>query len=93
MNCQSYVLGGEATQYKSAYNEDMPPMDTKETSLFCIEPSGMVFKYKGTAVGKGKQAAKTEVEKVLAPAEGITCAEARVAHSSRDNGADTIAHL
>mmetsp|Transcript_57064 Transcript_57064/g.105495 ORF Transcript_57064/g.105495 Transcript_57064/m.105495 type:complete len:254 (+) Transcript_57064:95-856(+) len=102
---------GEASQYKSAYNEDIPPMvlaerlglfvhaytlywsvrpfgcavllgcvdkDTKETSLFCIEPSGMVFKYKGTAVGKGKQAAKTEVEKLLGPAEGITCAEALV---------------
>jgi len=49
--------------------------DTKEPSLFAIEPSGVVFKYKGTATGKGKQAAKTEIEKLLAGenAASLTC--------------------
>lgn len=50
--------------------------DTKATSLFCIEPSGMVFKYKGTAIGKGKQAAKTEIEKLYAASPDLTCEEA-----------------
>lgn len=52
--------------------------DTKEPSLFCVEPSGLAFKYRGTAVGKGKQAAKTEIEKLLAAPEGITCEQALV---------------
>jgi 20S proteasome subunit alpha 7 len=49
--------------------------DTKKPSLHCIEPSGLVFKYKGTALGKGKQVAKTEIEKLLASEGGaeLTC--------------------
>jgi 20S proteasome subunit alpha 7 len=49
--------------------------ETKKPSLHCVDPSGLVFKYKGTAVGKGKQSAKTEIEKLLG-AEGaseLTC--------------------
>nr|ABO47863.1 threonine endopeptidase [Alexandrium fundyense] len=53
--------------------------DTKKPSLFCVDPAGMVFKYSGTAIGKGKQAAKTEIEKLLANGtESLTCAEALV---------------
>jgi len=53
--------------------------DTKEPSLFCIEPQGMVYKYKGTAAGKGKQAAKTEIEKLFATAgDDLTCEKALV---------------
>uniref|UniRef100_A0A7S2I1Y9 Proteasome subunit alpha type n=1 Tax=Alexandrium andersonii TaxID=327968 RepID=A0A7S2I1Y9_9DINO len=100
----------EAKQYKSAYNEEIPPEllaerlglfmhaytlywsirpfgcsvllgcvsgETKKPALFCIDPSGVVYKYSGTAVGKGKQAAKTEIEKLLANgSESITCADA-----------------
>jgi 20S proteasome subunit alpha 7 len=40
--------------------------DTKKPSLFCAEPSGLVHKYTGAAIGKGKQAAKTELEKLMA---------------------------
>jgi len=47
--------------------------ETKEPSLFCIEPSGLAFKYRGTAVGKGKQAAKTEIEKLLGGTDDVTC--------------------
>ena len=32
--------------------------------LFAVEPSGTCYKYYGTAVGKGKQGAKTEIEKL-----------------------------
>jgi len=102
----------EATQYQSAYNEEIPPeilaeriglfvhaytlywsirpfgcaallgsvdKETKKPSLFCIDPAGLVYKYSGTAVGKGKQAAKTEVEKLLANgSESLTCEQALV---------------
>merc|ERR1719231_664725 len=50
--------------------------ETKEPSLFTLEPSGLVFKYKGNAVGKHRQAAKTEIEKLLASKPDITCQEA-----------------
>merc|ERR1711865_659940 len=52
--------------------------DTKKPSLYSIEPSGLVFKYKGTAMGKGRQIAKTEIEKLLAAenAATMTCKDA-----------------
>merc|ERR1712232_1156045 len=53
--------------------------DTKKPSLFCIDPAGLTFKYSGTAIGKGKQAAKTEIEKLLANgSDSITCKDALV---------------
>jgi len=101
----------EATNYKNAYAEEMPPHmlaerlglfvhaytlywsirpfgssvllgsvdpDTKKPSLFSIEPSGLVFKYKGQALGKGRQVAKTEIEKLLASEGGseLSCKDA-----------------
>jgi len=52
--------------------------EDKKPALFCIEPSGLVFKYRGTAIGKGRQSAKTEIEKLLGvdSAKELTCAEA-----------------
>jgi len=48
--------------------------EDKVPSLFSIEPSGHVFKYKGQAIGKGQQAGKTELEKLYAAnPNGITC--------------------
>lgn len=32
--------------------------------MYCIEPSGVSFGYFGCAIGKAKQAAKTEIEKL-----------------------------
>jgi len=52
--------------------------DTKVPSLFQIDPAGLVYKFKGTAIGKGKQAAKTEIEKLIAANPDITCEEALV---------------
>lgn len=39
---------------------------TKEngSEMYCIEPSGVSFGYYGCAIGKTKQAAKTEIEKL-----------------------------
>lgn len=33
-------------------------------SLYCLDPSGLGYGYFGIAIGKGKQAAKTEIEKL-----------------------------
>jgi 20S proteasome subunit alpha 7 len=52
--------------------------DTKKPSVFCIEPSGLVFKYRGTAIGKARQQVKTEIEKLLGGAEEMTCEDALV---------------
>lgn len=66
--------------------------DTKEPSLYSVEPSGVAFKWQGTAFGKGKQAAKTEIEKLLATGDGrggVTCEDAlphvaRILHKIHD---------
>lgn len=58
----------------SGYDED-----TKSHELYMVEPSGLCFRYFGCSAGKGAQAAKTEVEKILnrvASTGGITCREA-----------------
>jgi 20S proteasome subunit alpha 7 len=65
--------------------------DTKKPTIHCIDPSGLVFKYKGTAMGKGKQSAKTEIEKLLGGdgAADLTCkaalkAVAKIIHKVHD---------
>mmetsp|Transcript_7235 Transcript_7235/g.10766 ORF Transcript_7235/g.10766 Transcript_7235/m.10766 type:complete len:270 (-) Transcript_7235:115-924(-) len=76
----------------AAYDEDL-----KTHSLYMVEPSGNCFKYFGCAAGKGAQAAKTEVEKILYKAGSsgteITCREAikelaRIMHVVRDPSKD-----
>lgn len=42
--------------------------------LFMIEPSGLYYGYRGCATGKGKQVAKTELEKLKL--DQLTCREA-----------------
>jgi 20S proteasome subunit alpha 7 len=44
----------------AAYDEDL-----KTPELYMVEPSGVCFRYFGCAAGKGAQAAKTELEKVM----------------------------
>ena len=44
----------------AAYDED-----TDQAELYMLEPSGLCFRYFGCAAGKGANAAKTEVEKIL----------------------------
>lgn len=50
--------------------------ETKETGLYMVEPNGASFGYYGVAVGKGKQAAKTELEKLNLHREPCTAADA-----------------
>jgi len=39
-------------------------VDVNGPQLYIIEPSGIAYGYHGAAVGKGKQLAKTEIEKL-----------------------------
>mmetsp|Transcript_94 Transcript_94/g.107 ORF Transcript_94/g.107 Transcript_94/m.107 type:complete len:291 (+) Transcript_94:122-994(+) len=66
----------------AAYDEDL-----KSSELYMVEPSGVSFRYFGCAAGKGAQAAKTELEKIMSKSanassssdsasEGITVREA-----------------
>ena len=57
----------------AAYDEDI-----KSPELYMIEPSGTCFRYFGCAAGKGAQAAKTEIEKILTKsgAAGISSRQA-----------------
>ena len=48
--------------------------DLDGPALYMIEPSGSAFKYHGTALGKGRQTAKTELEKLKL--SDMTCREA-----------------
>lgn len=48
--------------------------DDKGPQLYMIEPSGVYYRYHGVAIGKGKQGAKTELEKV--DFKSVTCRQA-----------------
>lgn len=50
--------------------------DTKECSLLLMEPNGAPYKFYGVAAGKGKQAAKTELEKLNLNKEPISVEDA-----------------
>jgi len=76
----------------AAYDEDL-----KTHELYMVEPSGLCFRYFGCAAGKGANAAKTEVEKILqrAGAAGteLTCREAvkelaRIMYVVKDSSRD-----
>lgn len=56
--------------------------DTKEASLHMVEPNGSAYSYYGVAVGKGKQAAKTELEKLNLHKDPCSAADA-VKHISK----------
>eukprot|EP01032_Pedospumella_encystans_P011720 gene11720-13610_t len=52
--------------------------DTKTPELYMMDPSGGAFRFHGCSAGKGANAAKTELEKILNRhgSEGITCKQA-----------------
>ncbi|SGZ31849.1 BQ5605_C042g12019 [Microbotryum silenes-dioicae] len=59
--------------------------------LFCIEPSGVYWGYRGCAIGKGRQLARTEIEKLKL--EELTVEEAlidaaRIIHQVHDEAKD-----
>ncbi|CAM9554535.1 unnamed protein product, partial [Choristocarpus tenellus] len=49
-------------------------LELKRHELYAIEPSGVMYRYFGAALGKGRQGAKTELEKMKF--ETMTCREA-----------------
>ena len=49
-----------STALVAAYDEDV-----KSAELYMVEPSGLALRYYGCSAGKGAQAAKTELEKLL----------------------------
>ncbi|GMH57991.1 hypothetical protein TrRE_jg1412, partial [Triparma retinervis] len=57
-----------ATTMVAAYDEDV-----EEYTLTMIEPSGQAYRYFGCAAGKGRQGAKTEIEKLNL--QGMDCSE------------------
>ena len=73
--------------------------DTKETELYMVEPNGAAYSYFGVAAGKGRQAAKTELEKLNLHKEPCTSAEAvkhiakiltMLHHENKDNEGKTL---
>ena len=71
--------------------------ETKDHSLLMVEPSGVSYKFFGCAAGKGRQPAKTELEKLnlnkANPEDNITVREgvkqlARIIHVLHDEGKD-----
>lgn len=65
-----------STALIAAYDEDL-----KKPELYMVEPSGLCLRYFGCATGKGAQAAKTELEKLLVKCgdAGISVREAVIA--------------
>jgi len=51
--------------------------ETKKPSLHMVEPNGMAYGYFACAAGKGRQPAKTELEKLELHKSAITCAQAK----------------
>ncbi|KAF3577896.1 hypothetical protein DY000_02034476 [Brassica cretica] len=75
------ILGG--------YDKDGP-------QLYMIEPSGISYRYFGAAIGKGKQAAKTEIEKLKL--SEMTCKEgvievAKIIYKLHDEAKDKAFEL
>lgn len=65
--------------------------DRKLHQLYMIEPSGVNFRFFGCALGKGRQGAKTEIEKL--DLGSLTCREAlkevaKIIHMLHDEGKD-----
>uniref|UniRef100_A0A6N2MKB3 Proteasome subunit alpha type n=1 Tax=Salix viminalis TaxID=40686 RepID=A0A6N2MKB3_SALVM len=75
------ILGG--------YDRDGP-------QLYMVEPSGISYRYFGAAIGKGKQAAKTEIEKLKL--SEMTCREgvievAKIIYKVHDEAKDKAFEL
>lgn len=65
--------------------------DARKPELYLVEPSGIVQRYYGTALGKARQSAKTEIEKLSL--ETMTCREAvkaaaKIIHQVHDESKD-----
>mmetsp|Transcript_25309 Transcript_25309/g.43088 ORF Transcript_25309/g.43088 Transcript_25309/m.43088 type:complete len:266 (-) Transcript_25309:31-828(-) len=83
-----YLRPFGATTLLAGYDDE-----TKKPSLHMIEPNGVAFSYFACAAGKGRQPAKTELEKLELHKKPITCADAvkqicRIIHMLHDENKD-----
>jgi len=82
-----YTLNGYYRPFGCAIIVGGTNPDTKKSELWMADPSGVCWRYKAIAIGKTRQAAKTELEKVevgsLSVQQGIKeCV--KVVHAVRD---------
>ncbi|TMW60751.1 hypothetical protein Poli38472_000793 [Pythium oligandrum] len=69
-----YTLYGSVRPFGASIILSGYDADEEKTTLHMIEPSGVTYSYRGCAIGKGQQAAKTEIEKYKL--FDLTCREA-----------------
>ncbi|DAZ99816.1 TPA: hypothetical protein N0F65_001325 [Lagenidium giganteum] len=69
-----YTLYGSVRPFGTAVMLGGYDQDEKKPYLHLVEPSGLTYSYRGCAIGKGQQAAKTEIEKYKL--FDMTCREA-----------------
>ncbi|GMP91628.1 hypothetical protein CsSME_00042240 [Camellia sinensis var. sinensis] len=88
----------EATNYERPFGCGviLGGYDREGPQLYMIEPSGISYRYFGAAIGKGKQAAKTEIEKLKL--SDMTCREgvieiAKIIYKVHDEAKDKAFEL
>lgn len=86
-----FTLHGSLRPFGSTVIAASYDPDVKECALHMLEPSGMHYRYFGCAAGKGRQGAKTEIEKF--DLQAMTCEEgvrqvARIIHMLHDDAKD-----
>ncbi|KAJ3371397.1 hypothetical protein GGF31_003321 [Allomyces arbusculus] len=89
MYVQAYTLYSSVRPFGSS--AILGTVDKDGPGLYMIDPSGIYFGYRGVAIGKGKQVAKTEIEKLKL--DELTCREAvkeaaRILHLVHDEAKD-----
>ncbi|KAG0151088.1 hypothetical protein CROQUDRAFT_651609 [Cronartium quercuum f. sp. fusiforme G11] len=88
--CQAYTLYGSVRPF--GVSALVGGLDSDGTpSLYCLEPSGVYWGYRGCAIGKGRTLARTEIEKLKL--EEMTVREAvdeaaRIIHMVHDEVKD-----
>ncbi|KAJ3362970.1 hypothetical protein GGF32_005110 [Allomyces javanicus] len=89
MYVQAYTLYSSVRPFGSS--AILGTVDKDGPGLYMIDPSGIYFGYRGVAIGKGKQVAKTEIEKLKL--DELSCREAvkeaaRILHLVHDEAKD-----
>ena len=71
-----FTLHGALRPFGAACLLGAYDQDTKQAELYMVEPNGAAYSYFGVAAGKGRQAAKTELEKLNLHKEPCSSADA-----------------
>lgn len=74
MYVQAYTLYSSVRPF--GISSVLGGVDDDGPQLYMIEPSGVFWGYNGCAIGKGRQLAKTEIEKLSLGKDGMTVKEA-----------------